>query len=175
MNQPSTPWIDFELNHAHHHQVAGVFKLIHAATGQFFIGATSDIYTLLSQYAYLLRYGAHFSEGLQKAYDEDPEFYVDLECTGSAEEMGIARKAAEELKQQWLDVSYGNAKLLNVAPTRRHRDPTLASKAVQIAGRLFSNLVEAAHWFRITVRTALCYVNSPNFPLWTWVGTPEGK
>lgn len=164
-----SPWIDFELNHAHHSNSAGVYRLTHAATGRFQIGACSDFYTRLQTHASLLREGAHFSHGMQELYDESPEFYVSFECTGAPEEMGIARKAAEELKQQQLDMEYNNPLILNMAPKRRP-DGIFRGRAVDIAGRLFPSILAVAEYIGIQPRTAQAWTNSNRFPLWKWAG-----
>lgn len=164
-----SPWIDFELNRAHHANCAGVYRLVHAATGRFQIGACSDFYTRLQTHASLLREGAHFSQGMQELYDQSPEFYVVFDCTGKIEEMGIARKAAEELKQQQLDVEYNNPLLLNMAPKRRPAG-IFQGRMVDIAGRIFPSIAAVAAYIGIQPRTAQAWTNSERFPLWKWAG-----
>jgi hypothetical protein len=164
-----TPWIDFELNRAHHCGSAGVYRLTHALTGKFQIGACSDFYARLTAHASLLRDGVHFSQGMQELYDQSPEFYVSFDCTGHIDDLGVARKAAEELKRQQLDAEYNNALLLNMAPKRRPAG-IFRGRMVEIAGRLYPNIEAVARAMGLTPVTAKAWTNSERFPLWKWAG-----
>ncbi len=161
------PWIDFELSAKQHKNCAGIYRITHAATGKFLVGACSDFYARMQAHASLLRDGTHFSEGLQELYDQSPEFYVHFECTGIVDEDRIARKAAEELKQQQLDIEYSNPLLLNMAPKRRPAG-IWRGRMVEIAGRIYPHIEAVARAMGITPVTAKAWTNSERFPLWKW-------
>jgi hypothetical protein len=157
-------WVGVNLIRQLDHGSVGAYRFVHSS-GVHYVGVTRDLYNCLHSHAYTLKAGVHFSEGLQKAFDQDPHFRVLwFPCVDTNVE--VARAMAEERKQGLLDAYKGDPKLANIAPDRRVA--SWRHRAVKIADRLFPNVPTAANVMGVTEFLVRVWINSERFPLWNW-------
>lgn len=95
--------------YSRNHQVAGVYKIEHKATGGFYIGSSKDLGSRKSTNSSSLRIGKHKNSNLQALYEIDAS--IDFKV------LAITDTGAEALEQEQKFISkhWGDALLLNVA------------------------------------------------------------
>lgn len=90
-----------------------VYKLIHVATGYFYIGSTGNYKLRRKSHITALRGGKHNVQKMQELYDESPHFKFEIDSVGFDVEDPEVREKAFAREQELLDINSDNPLLLN--------------------------------------------------------------
>lgn len=165
------PWKKFDLVHKLHKDQIGAYILRHVESEKVYVGATGDLYGSLSCHASWLRNDAHYSKSLQTLYDNSPAFAVEfIPSAAWQRNREVARRQADEMKYEFLDLYAGSTLLLNsrMAPGSRQARP------VRVADRLFPSLNAAARYAGVSPSLVKSMVEDEAFALWEYaVLNPE--
>lgn len=109
------PWKNLHISRKNH-SASGAFKLLHVASGQWFVGASKNVCDSLLNLSNRLRAGKAGNPELQRLFLEDPLLELTLELKED-ESQSMADNAflANALALQWLKELEPNAQLLSKA------------------------------------------------------------
>ncbi len=90
-----------------------VYKLIHKATGYFYIGSTGNYKLRRKSHINELRAGTHAIQKMQELYNESPHFIFVLDSAGFDIDDPEVREKAYTREQELLNLCANNPLLLN--------------------------------------------------------------
>lgn len=90
-----------------------VYKLIHLATGYFYIGSTKNFTRRRKDHIVDLRAGKHSVQKMQELYNESPHFRFEIDSVGFDVDDPEVREKAYDREQALLDLHCSNPLLLN--------------------------------------------------------------
>ncbi len=92
-----------------------VYKLIHIATGYFYIGSTNNYAMRRKGHITTLRAGKHHVQKMQELYNESPHFRFEIDSVGFDVSDSEVREKAFAREQELIDLNSDNPLLLNKA------------------------------------------------------------
>lgn len=101
-------------------RIIAVYKLIHKASGKFYIGSSGDFYKRRINHISELRNNRHYVVGLQELYNESPHFFFHIVSIGTESPDVDIRDRAYDIEQELLDKHWGDPLLLNNSKNARH-------------------------------------------------------
>ena len=92
----------------------GAYKLVHNASGRYYIGSTADFDSRKSVHLSVLRSGRHYNQALQELFNGAPEVSFEFHETET-------RDKAYDIEQKFLDEGSSDVLMLNVSrDARKH-------------------------------------------------------